>query len=46
MNCRPRTLGDFPQKQRGLNYVGATCPVGQITPKQMLRLAELADRLL
>jgi ferredoxin-nitrite reductase len=36
-------VGDFPQKQRGFNYVGATCPVGQITPKQMLRLAELAD---
>lgn len=36
-------VGDFPQKQRGLNYVGATCPVGQITPKQMTRLAELAD---
>jgi ferredoxin-nitrite reductase len=36
-------VGDFPQKQRGLNYVGATCPVGQITPKQMLRLAELAE---
>jgi ferredoxin-nitrite reductase len=36
-------VGDFPQKQRGLNYVGATCPVGQITAKQMLRLAELAE---
>ncbi|HEY1490642.1 MAG TPA: NirA family protein, partial [Verrucomicrobiae bacterium] len=36
-------VGDFPQKQRGLNYVGATCPVGQITAKQMTRLAELAD---
>ena len=36
-------IGDFPQKQRGLNYVGATCPVGHITPRQMLRLAELAD---
>jgi ferredoxin-nitrite reductase len=36
-------VGDFPQKQKGLNYVGATCPVGQITPKQMTRLAELAD---
>ena len=36
-------IGDFPQKQRGLNYVGATCPVGQITAKQMLRLAELAE---
>jgi len=36
-------VGDFPQKQRGLNYVGASCPVGQITPKQMLRVAELAE---
>ena len=27
-------VGDFPQKQRGLNYVGATCPVGQITPSR------------
>jgi len=36
-------VGDFPQKQRGLNYVGALCQVGQITPRQMLRLAELAD---
>ncbi len=36
-------VGDFPQKQRGLNYVGFTSPVGQITPKQMLRVAELAD---
>ena len=36
-------VGDFPQKQKGFNYVGATCPVGQITPKQMTRLAELAE---
>ena len=36
-------VGDFPQKQRGLNYVGAACPVGQITPKQLLRIAELAE---
>lgn len=36
-------IGDFPQKQRGLNYVGVTTPVGHITPKQMLRVAELAD---
>jgi len=36
-------VGDFPQKQRGLNYVGATLPVGQITPKQMIRLAEIAE---
>jgi ferredoxin-nitrite reductase len=36
-------IGDFPQKQRGMNYVGVTIPVGQITPKQMLRVAELAE---
>lgn len=36
-------VGVFPQKQRGLNYVGVALPVGQITPKQMLRLADLAD---
>jgi ferredoxin-nitrite reductase len=36
-------IGDFPQKQRGLNYVGVALPVGQITPKQMQRLAEVAD---
>ena len=36
-------IGDFPQKQRGLNYVGAICPAGQITPKQIARLAELAE---
>jgi ferredoxin-nitrite reductase len=36
-------VGDYPQKQRGLNYVGVTIPVGQITAKQMLRLAEIAD---
>jgi ferredoxin-nitrite reductase len=36
-------IGDYPQKQRGLNYIGVALPVGQITPKQMLRIAELAD---
>lgn len=36
-------VGDYPQKQKGFSYVGATCPVGHITPKQMLRVAELAD---
>lgn len=36
-------VGDYPQKQPGLNYVGAMLPVGQITPKQMLRVADLAD---
>src|SRR5207247_2133835 len=36
-------IGGFPQKQRGLNYVGVALPVGQITPRQMLRVADLAD---
>ena len=36
-------VGVYPQKQKGLNYVGVAVPVGQITPKQLLRLADLAD---
>jgi ferredoxin-nitrite reductase len=36
-------VGVYPQKQVGLNYVGVAVPVGQITPKQMIRLAEIAD---
>ena len=36
-------IGVFPQKQPGLNYVGVALPVGQITPKQLLRLADLVD---
>jgi ferredoxin-nitrite reductase len=36
-------VGVFPQKQKGLNYVGVAIPVGQISAKQLLRLAELAD---
>ena len=36
-------LGVYPQKQPGLNYIGVAMPVGQITPKQMLRAAEIAD---
>jgi ferredoxin-nitrite reductase len=36
-------VGDFPQRQRGFHYVGATCPVGHITPAQLSRVAELAD---
>ena len=36
-------IGVFSQKQRGMNYVGVAMPVGQITPKQMLRVAEIAD---
>jgi ferredoxin-nitrite reductase len=36
-------VGVFPQKQSGLNWIGVAIPVGQITPKQLLRLADLAD---
>ncbi len=36
-------VGDYPQKQRGFSYVGVAVPVGQITPKQMLRLADIAE---
>lgn len=36
-------VGVFPQRQPGLNYVGVAIPVGQVTPRQMLRLADLAD---
>jgi ferredoxin-nitrite reductase len=36
-------VGVFPQKQKGLNYVGIAIPVGEITPKQMIRIADLAD---
>lgn len=36
-------VGAFPQKQPGLQYLGVSVPVGQITPRQLLRLAELAD---
>ncbi len=36
-------IGVFPQKQKGLNYVGVAMSVGQITPKQMIRVAEIAD---
>jgi ferredoxin-nitrite reductase len=36
-------LGVYPQKQKGLIYVGVAMPVGQITPRQMIRVAEIAD---
>ncbi len=36
-------VGIYPQKQRCLNYVGVAVPVGHISPKQMIRLAEIAD---
>ena len=36
-------IGVYPQKQSGINYVGVAMPVGQITPKQMIRVAEIAE---
>ncbi|HSH95159.1 MAG TPA: NirA family protein [Roseimicrobium sp.] len=36
-------IGVYSQKQKGMNWIGVAIPVGQITPKQMLRLADIAD---
>ena len=36
-------VGVFPQKQPGLCYVGAQVPVGQLTSKQLERIAYLAE---
>ena len=36
-------IGVYPQKQPGLNYIGVAMPVGQITPKQMIRSAEISE---
>jgi ferredoxin-nitrite reductase len=36
-------IGVYSQQQAGLNWIGAAIPVGQISPKQMMRLADLAD---
>lgn len=36
-------VGVFAQKQSGLNYIGVSVPVGQLTPKQLTRIAEIAD---
>ncbi len=36
-------VGIFPQRQEGLFYVGASVPVGQMTARQMERVADLAD---
>lgn len=36
-------VGAFPQKQPGLSWLGISVPVGEITPKQLLRLCDLAD---
>jgi ferredoxin-nitrite reductase len=36
-------IGVYPQKQAGLHYLGVALPVGQITPKQLERIANIAD---
>jgi ferredoxin-nitrite reductase len=36
-------IGVYAQKQPDLNYIGVAVPVGQITPKQLFRVAEIAD---
>ena len=36
-------VGVYPQKQKGLNYVGVAMQVGHLTSKQMTRIAEIAD---
>jgi ferredoxin-nitrite reductase len=36
-------IGAYPQKQKGLYYLGVALPVGQITPPQLFRIADLAD---
>ncbi len=36
-------IGAYPQKQAGLYYLGVVSPVGQITPRQLFRVADLAD---
>ncbi|MEO7933981.1 MAG: NirA family protein [Chthoniobacterales bacterium] len=36
-------VGIYPQKQRGLHYVGVAIPVGVLNPKQLTRVAEIAD---
>ncbi|MEZ0274305.1 MAG: NirA family protein, partial [Roseimicrobium sp.] len=36
-------VGDYPQKQEGLHYIGASVPVGQMTARQMERIADIAD---
>lgn len=36
-------IGVYPQKQAGLNYIGIALPIGQLAPKHLLRLADLAE---
>ena len=37
-------VGVYPQKQKGLNYVGAVVPVGQISSDQLSTVADIADK--
>ncbi|MDZ4742801.1 MAG: NirA family protein [Verrucomicrobiota bacterium] len=37
-------VGVFPQKQEGFYYIGIGIPVGQVTPHQLLALADIADQ--
>ena len=48
--CEPRKvpirhghIGVFKQVQPGLNYIGAVITVGRMTPKQMRRIADVAQ---
>jgi ferredoxin-nitrite reductase len=48
--CEPRHppilhghVGVFKQAQRGFNYIGAAITVGRMSPRQMRRLAEIAQ---
>ena len=36
-------IGVFPQKQPGLHYLGASVPVGQLTARQLERIADVAE---
>jgi ferredoxin-nitrite reductase len=36
-------IGAFPQKQADLHYLGVAIPVGQLTSKQLDRIADIAD---
>ncbi len=37
-------MGVFPQKQKGLNYIGVTVPIGRLSAGQMVGLADIADK--
>ena len=37
-------VGLFPQKKGGLHYLGVSIPVGQLSPRQLGRLADLAEQ--